>query len=474
MNLMPRTAPAPRASHLWTLALALTLAGCATPPPSRTADVPSPVAATWTTAPEAAQAPTQNYVWLDDFGSDALAQAVTQALEHNFDLRAAAARLDAQLALTTALEAGRYPQVGFGSNAARRRGAARVTTLPGQTTVVNSTTNNFGLSLDISWELDVWGRLADSRSADLAKAQAATADFAAARLSLAGQTARQWMLVTALQQQQVLAQDTLDSYHRTENTIRERYHNGLSDALNLRLARTQTAQAEASLHLFAAETDAARRTLEILMGRYPASELTTTSELPELHTPVPAGLPSELLERRPDLIAAERRLAASDPRIRAAKKAFLPTIALTGSAGQSSDRLEEVLDNAWSVWSLAANLVQPVFQGRRLSANLEQARAEAEAALANYGQAALTAFAEVEIALRAEQLWLERLAALEQAETEARAAEELAWQRYQRGLVDITTVLDTQRQVFNLRSALIDATQQRLINRINLHLALGG
>ena len=210
------------------------------------------------------------------------------------------------------------------------------------------------------------------------------------------------------------------------------------------------------------------------MGRYPAAALNPGIALPALPEAVPAGLPADLVSRRPDLVAAERGLAASYARYTQAKRALFPRISLTGSAGTSSKELENLLDGDFSVWNLAGNILQPLFQGGRIRGGIQQAASQSEQALALYVHSVLAAYAEVENALAAEGFLAKRQAALETATEQALAARRLAEDRYASGLVDLNTMLDAQRGAYASESQLIAVRRQRLENRVNLHLALGG
>jgi len=180
------------------------------------------------------------------------------------------------------------------------------------------------------------------------------------------------------------------------------------------------------------------------------------------------------LNRRPDLIAAERRFAASIERLKVSKKELLPTISLTANGNTGSTDLQDLLDIERLAWRIAGNLAQPIFQGGRLIAGIDLSKADRRLALELYAQAVLVAFQEVETLLAGETYLREEEEALRRAADESTSAEELAWQEYQRGLTDIITVLDSQRRAFNARSSHISVSNQRLQNRVNLHLALGG
>jgi outer membrane protein TolC len=189
---------------------------------------------------------------------------------------------------------------------------------------------------------------------------------------------------------------------------------------------------------------------------------------------VPAGLPAEILARRPDVRAAALRLEATDERLSSARKNRLPDIRLTASGGVSSIELRDLLDFDALVWSIAANLALPIFEGGRLDAERDLARAEVEEVLADYAQVVLVAFREVEVALTAERYLARQESALRVAARESEEADLLALERYRFGLVDIITWLEARRRAFNAKSTLIAVSNRRLQNRIALYLALGG
>ncbi len=268
--------------------------------------------------------------------------------------------------------------------------------------VLTSTTTNNGVSLNLSWEVDLWGRLRAGEAAALADVMASSADLRAARLSLAAQTARGYFAVIEARTQAELARETLDNQRLAYAQIRERYERGLRPSLDLRLGRSSTATAEAALHQRDQMLDFARRQLESLLGRYPGALLRASAQLPQLSEQVPVGLPSELIRRRPDLVAAERRLAAADARLVQARRALYPRISLTASSGRSSEELADLLKGDFSVWNLAANLTQPLFQGGRLRGGVDMAVANVDGAVAAFAQSVLRALGEVEGALAAE------------------------------------------------------------------------
>lgn len=460
------------------LITAVLLAGCASAPESKVGDLPVALPSGWTAdavAHETLQGITPEEYgggWLADFDDPVLPELVYRAQAQNFNLQAAAARLGVVEAEAAITGAELYPQIGAGFDGARQK--INFAAQGFGNTNQSTTFNNYNLNANVSWELDVWGRVRDGQSAAIGDAQAAAADLRGARQSIAANTATLWFELIEARQQAELAESTHASFQKATDSIQRRFESGVSPALDLRLSKAQTASALAAMEARKADLDFAKRNLEVLLGTYPSAAIAASPQLPDITRPVPVGLPSELLERRPDLVAAERRLAAQDKRISEARKAFLPAISLTGAYGTTSTQLENILDNSFSVWSFAGNLLQPIFQGGRLTGQLRRAKAAAQEALANYGQASLEAFNEVEQALAAEKFLNARVAALRVASEENAAAETNAMQQYERGLTDIITVLESQRRAFDSRSAYINTRTLRLVNRVNLYLSLGG
>jgi NodT family efflux transporter outer membrane factor (OMF) lipoprotein len=271
-----------------------------------------------------------------------------------------------------------------------------------------------------------------------------------------------------------LAQATVESYRRTAEQVRDRYKRGIRPSLDLRLALSNLSSAQVVVSQRREQADRAARQLEILLGRYPEGKLTVPEDLPGMPATLPAGLPAELVMRRPDLAAAERRAAAANARVKQARRSLYPSFSLTGSGGTASQELRDLVDGDFRVWSLAANLLQPIFQGGRLRAGVKLAEARSQEELAHYASMALKAFSEVESALAAES-WLNRQEADQQeAMKQAVAARRLAEDRYRTGLADFITVLEAQRRQFEAESHYLSVRRLRLSNRANLYLALGG
>jgi NodT family efflux transporter outer membrane factor (OMF) lipoprotein len=408
--------------------------------------------------------------WLNEFNDPMLNAVVADALERNLDLQATIARLDAARATARITGADQYPQLGAGLTGGRRELIFDESTDP----PTSITSDSYGFALDLSWEIDVWGRLRDSASASIADYEAATADLAGARLSLVGNTAKFWFRTTTARQQLDLANETVSSFESTVDLVRSRFESGISSSLELRLALANAAAARALKQQRAQELEQSVRALEVVVGTYPGNTLETVDELPKLTRSVPVGLPSELLNRRPDIVAAERRLAAADRRVASAKKSLLPSLRLTGSAGTASEDLSNIVNADYSIWSLVGGLTQPIFQGGRLRANAERSKADAERFYLDYSKTILTAFQEVENTLADEKFLSIRENELYESAVQSDGAQRLAEDEYAAGLTEIITVLESQRRALNAKEAYLSIRELRLRNRVDLHLALGG
>lgn len=444
------------------------LTGCVSSPERKLEELAISPPSAWSAMPEQVTA-FEPQSWTDDFDDPQLERIVDEALAHNLDLEAAAARMDAALASAVSNRAGFWPSLnasGSGSKA-RRSSASGIQQTP--------TAETYGLSARFAWEIDLWGKLRNGYKAALADEEAAIADYLAARLSIAARTAKAWYAAIEAIQQLELETRSLDALESSAQIVEESFASGIAGALDVRLVRANLASARSTLEQRERVRDAAVRSLETLLGRYPANELEVATSLPDLEEVVPIGMPSELLLRRPDVIAAERRLAAAEQRKFEAGKARLPSIDLSLVRGTSDSNVENVFDFVERrIWSQSLNVAQPLFQGGRLAANHRRSRADYEQAVANYSLTVLNAFREVENALGEQDSFARDYAYLQVAAQESVQAEELAWEEYGRGLSDITTALESVRRSIAARRSLIQVSSQRIQSRIDLYLALGG
>ena len=400
--------------------------------------------------------------WIAAFDDPVLTALVGEAQVHNRNLQVAAANVERSRALARQAGAALTPNVNLAFGASEG-GAVERTSRTG-----------FSTGLALNWELDVWGRIRSGRQAAVAGARAAEADYVFSQYSLAAGVARAYFLVIEAGLQEGVARDTVEALEETARIVNVQYENGLASSQDLALTRSDLATARDTLTNTAGARRDALRALEILLGRYPGAELEVRETLPDAPPPPPAGVPSEILERRPDLIAAERDVAAAFSSLQSAKAARLPAISLTSEIGGTSDSLANLLDPANVAWTVAGNLVAPLFDGGARQSQVEISTAEQKQAVAAYGQAALDAFGEVETNLDQGVVLVDRLSSLSEAASEANEAYRIARLRYDEGETDLIDVLNIQQRVFSAESNLAAVRRLLLDQRVNLNLALGG
>lgn len=467
-----------RSTLLGCLLLPLLAGSCVVPPAdSRIAEAGGAPGA-WTATREAGKGIDTR--WVDRFGDRNLRRLVGEAYESNRDLRAAAARVERAAAVASGAGAAAKPQVTAALDAGRRK--QNFIGLPiggaGAGGVLSSISESYGATLNVSWEPDLWGRIRAGEQAALADLEGQGWSYRAARASLAAQVVRSWLLLAETNEQIRLAEEALRVRGDTADLVRGRFEAAVGDgsgsASQLRLAETDVATARATLDQRRGERDQAQRQLEILLGRYPSAAVSGAARLPKVPAVPPAGLPSELLLRRPDILAAERRLAAAGKREDEARLAFYPSFPLTASGGTTTSALRSIFDSDFGVWSIAGQAVQPIFTGGQLSSQLEARTAEEKEALADLQQTVLRGFGEVETALAAERYLAAREDAIAEALELARDGAESAEFDFSVGAGDVLTLLASQNRRIDLASQQLTLRRLRLDNRVNLHLALGG
>ncbi len=428
---------------------------------------------------------TQTYAYIDSawwgaFGDEKLDSLIAGTFLHNHSLQAAAARIEAAEAQKTIAGSSLFPSLDIGVSGSRSKRnlvgfPSAFNRVGGSSSgVLEYNTNSFGVSANVGWELDLWGKVRNARSAAAANFEASQADYEGFKLSLAAQAIKAWFAAIDAAKQLDLSQANLESYQFSQDRIFARYEKGLRPSLDYRFSKSSVAAAESQMYQRMQQSDQSKRQVELLLGRYPAAKINLSKKLPIKIDDLPEGIPANLLQRRPDIIAAERRLAAAQCNISAAKAALFPSIRLTSSGGTSTDDLAEILNMDFSVWSIAANVLQPVFQGGRLRANVKLNEALQKQAFAAYADVVLRAYAEVESILSADEYLKKQEEAIKISRDEAVAAKELSEDRYYKGLADIITLLDARRQANNAESQLLTIRRILLENRVDFYVALGG
>lgn len=442
------------------LLCASALTGCADEParPKLGASVPK----TWTSG-NGVDGTYTVHGWVEDFRDQALVDLVNEALENNNDLQATAANMDLAAAQAKKAGADLFPLVNLNGSAGRS-GNFESSDARGQ----------YGVSLDVSWELDVWGRIRAGEKAAAYDYYAAEHDYEAARQSLSAQTAKAYFLAIETGKQLELAESYQYNLEKTLDVTQAFFDEGLVSKQDIHLTKAELARAKEALKNAQSARLSALRSLELLLGHYPAAALNTRMDFPYMPAPVAAGLPSEILERRPDIRAAERRVAAAFNRVKMAKAAKLPAISLTGSVGANSPQLFDLTDPENMLWNAVGNILFPIFNAGELDADIDIRTAEQKAAIANYQQTALQSFSDVETALSNESLFRARQKNLDEAYENAHIAEVIAGERYQAGEIEMLDLLQIKRSAITAQINRISGQRELLDQRVNLHLALGG
>ena len=400
--------------------------------------------------------------WVGGFNDPMLNSLVAEAMTANANVRAAAARLAAAEAGAKAARSGLYPSI----NASGRASNTKTNGFP------SSGSFNFGNT--VSWEVDMWGRVRDGANAGDLDAQASNADYAGTRLSIAGLTTQTWFNLIEARLQRDLAERNVQTQERALRLTKRRFDGGVSGSSDYRLARSALANAQATLAFRKQNEASTTRLLETVLRRYPEDALTVRNDLPALPPLTGAGAPRDIFLRRPDLLAAERRMQAAGLRVDVSKKNLLPRLTLDSGLNTNGRSLSRLFNFDSLVASVAGGLTAPIFQGGALKADVARNEALLNQQLESYADIALTAYREVEDALDAEDLLRQREVALEVSLEEAKKAEERLEQRFSEGLASILQLLDAQSRRINTEGQLIGARKERLANRVRLHLALGG
>jgi NodT family efflux transporter outer membrane factor (OMF) lipoprotein len=397
--------------------------------------------------------------WLAEFRDAELDALVKEAIAYNADLRVAQARVEQAAAYLKASGATLYPQVNL-----LARGGGKMSDSSGLS----------GIGFFANWELDLWGRVRASQAFTDQQYQAAQLDAEYARQSIAAMVAKGWVLATEARMQKAQATAMRASSEQLVSLSQDRLRVGRGDEYDVALSQANVASLRDTERSLDAAYQQALRSIETLAGRYPAAALSAPPQLARWPGDVPVGLPSELMERRPDVVAAERRVAGAFYRTEEAKAARLPRITLTASLTSITSELFVLQNHDNPVLSLGASLLQPIFLGGQLQAQVELRTAEQKQAVAEYARVSSRAFAEVEDALSNGFALAERETILATAVRENARGLELAGVRFRVGSGDLRGVQQQQLALYSAQVALLRVQAERLVQRVNLHLALGG
>jgi multidrug efflux system outer membrane protein len=411
--------------------------------------------------------------WWEVFQDADLEALIREALENNYDARIAATRIEQASAGVTIARSGFFPHAGYQGGAAQGQNTflGNPVTPPGKTDV----TSSFLGALSASWEIDLWGRVRRETEASEAELGASEVARRGIWLSLVSDVSQVYFELLELDKELAIARTTVDSYGQSLKIFNERLKGGVGSKLETARAEGAQATVAASIPDLERRIGQKENQLNLLLGRLPGSVARTATLLGKKAPPeVPVGLPSALLERRPDILEAEQHLVAANAKIGVAVASFFPKIGLTAIAGSASEPLKDLAKGSSGVWGAAAMLSGPIFEGGSLVGGYEVAKAQSDEAALIYRQTVLRAFHEVSDALIArpqlERVHTEQaraVAALEEAVT-------VAVQRYQAGRSSYYEVLEAQDQLFPAQTALARTDLARLVVVLRLYKALGG
>jgi len=477
MNTFPDTRPArvqliPRFQlRLLAVALVLALGGCAVGPDYKrpaTVDVSAfKEAEGW--VPAAPADALERGPWWSLFNDPVLDQLEARVVVSNQNVALAVAAYAQARALVREQRASLFPTVTLDGGASRSRSSGNTTT--GATGRFG---NNYQLSIGGSWEPDVWGRL--GRAVDGAKAgeQASAADLASAKLSAQGELAANYFSLRQTDAQKALLESTLAGYQRALEITQNRYASGIAAKTDVLQAQTQLANAQADNAGLQRQRAQLEHAIAVLVGEAPGNFTLPSVEWKPSVPDVPVGVPSELLQRRPDIAAAERRVASANEQIGIAKSAYFPSLSLSASAGSSASRVADLFKASTNVWSLGLSAAQLIFDAGATGARVDGARAAHEQAVARYRQAVLAAFQDVEDQLSATRVLLTQQELRRQASQAADQVEQQVLNRYRSGQVGYTEVITAQATALSARRALVQAMADRQTTAVALIQSLGG
>jgi multidrug efflux system outer membrane protein len=446
--------------------LGAVLSGCALGPDYKRPDTVVPENHRGATAP-AAERSLADLAWWDATADPVLKKLVAEAIEKNQDLKVAAARVAEYRALAGINPL--WPTVNAGGSGARGRTSEAVQVVPG-----GQTTSFFDLSAGVSWEIDLWGRLRRTNEATAAQYLATEEARRGVYLSLVSDVATAYLQLRSLDMQLETARRTLESRKASYDLVDKRLLGGVGNKLELSQSASAVAQTEAAIPELEQSVFTAENRLCLLLGRPPGpiERGNPIGDIPVLD--VPPGLPSALLERRPDVRQAEQVLRAANAQVGVAEASLFPQLSLTGALGFQSGDLSDLLKSGSFAWNAGAGLLAPIFQGGRLRRNLDAAKARWEQARLAYEKAALAAFGDVATSLNAIQTTARVVTAQRKNIAALREAEQMALTRFDGGISPYFEVLDAQRELFNGEVAYANALRDQRVAIVRLYRALGG
>lgn len=411
--------------------------------------------------------------WWQEFGNPEIDRLVEKTLVNNLDIRKATAQIRELEARLRQTRADLFPAVSLEGGFQQQR---QTVTNPLTGAASRRTVETGSLSIPVSYELDLWGRIARSEEAAGAELLGMAENRRTIAQSLAAEVVRLYLQMEFLERRLHINRTSVETYQTSLDLVERRYRRGLSTLLAVRQARRTLADAEAGEPALVQELGGIQQQIAVLAGEYPKTSA-AREHVVDYYRPlasVPAGLPSDLLQKRPDVRAAEARLMALNARVGAAKASRFPRIRLTAGFGYASDELGSIFKPESELWNLALGIVQPLYDGGKLKAGQDAAEAQYAQGMAEYAKTILIAFSEVENALLTGRQQRERRKRLLRFLEEAKATQEVAESRYQHGLTDYLTVLEAQQTRYVAEDRLVFVDLAIYTNRVQLYRSLGG
>jgi multidrug efflux system outer membrane protein len=407
--------------------------------------------------------------WWAVFGNPALNALEDRALAGNQNLKMAAARVEQAFASAGIARAAYAPQVALEAAASRSQQSATV-----DNPYLNLLSNDYSVPMVATWELDLFGRVRRLNESARADAEASASALESVRLSLSANVAATYFTLRGLDREIAILKDTASLRQRSLDLISAQYRGGVATELDTARAQTELASVNAETHALEARRESAQGALAVLVGDSAVTFSVPAAAIDISVPAIPAGVPSGLLERRPDVASAERELASANARIGVAKAAFFPAISLTGSAGFESGSTDHLFGSDSRIWAFGPSIYLPIFQGGRNQANLERAEGVFDENVAAYRQRVLEAFDEVQDSLASMHILAEQALSQDQAVKSAQQASQLAQKRYDAGYVSYLDVVEAERTELETERSAVQLEAQRLDVAVALIKALGG
>ncbi|MGL1956534.1 MAG: TolC family protein [Colwellia sp.] len=404
--------------------------------------------------------------WFEQLQNEQVHQLVELALDNNFQLKQQALAVDIQKQQLTVAGSALWPSLDMSLINSRRKTTSN--------TSADSYNTGASLDLNLKYELDLWGKLSDAERQANLELMAEQANLEHAKQKLVADVIKAWFGVIEAKQLVNLYQQRADNTQQNLVIINSGYTQGLNSALDVYLTRNEVNSELSRTLEQRTKTVLAIRQLEQLLGQYPEGKLFVDAQLPLLNSEIPLGLPSDLVSRKPELMANWYQLLAKDAALAYAHKQRFPSVSITASLTDDQQDISDLLSSSSLGWSLLGNVAMPIFNAGKLEANEEKSRLALRQTEQSYLATLYDAFADVENAVTYEASLKARYQMMLKAQENAIAAETLSFEQYQSGLVEYTTVLAAQTRSYDAQSTVIQIKSQLIVNRINLHIALGG